>query len=96
MIKFDEWYDGLQTKITACSSEETKENNNVECYYSVGKYIKKEIEDIQEENKKYKEVLDKIKDFIEEFNKNVSYLRWNEDDYVDYIKKIEELLEEIE
>lgn len=54
------------------------------------------LKDLYEENQEQQRVLDKIKDFIEEFNKNVSYLRWNEDDYVDYIKKIEELLEEIE
>ena len=85
MIKFEEWYDGLQTKIMACSSEETKENNNVECYYSVGNYIKKEIEYMQQTIDKQKEVLDKIKEIM------------NEDDKADNIyMKLRDYLEEIE
>ena len=89
MIKFDKWYDGLQTKTMACSSEETKENNDIECYYNIGNYIKKEIEYMQEENNKQKEVLDKIKEYIKE-NNNQEPWKSVQGDY------ILELLEEIE
>jgi len=54
------------------------------------------LKDLYEENQEQQRILNKIKELIKEFNDNVSYLRWNEDDYVDYIKEIEKALEEIE
>lgn len=72
MIKFEERFDGMQTKIMACSTEETKNNRDIECYYSIGRYIKKEIEDLQQELDQYKNNWEELKKYIENFP-DISY-----------------------
>ena len=59
MIKFDKWYDGLQNKTMICSSKETKNNNDIECYYRISEYIKEEIEELQNKIDKTKEYINK-------------------------------------
>lgn len=53
------------------------------------------FEEIQNQNKKYKEVFSNITEFINEYRKHRNAFKWNEQDYIDVIDKIDDLLKEI-
>lgn len=46
--------------------------------------------------KKQKEVIDNIQNFIKEFHKNRNMFKWNEQDYIDVIFKLEKMINEKE
>lgn len=94
MIKFDKWNDGLQTKLCIISSEETKNNGDVECYYKISDYIKEEIESMQNQNNEYKEILDKIKELSNRVKEEALEVEngWA----YQVMKELDKLLEEID
>ena len=47
-------------------------------------------------NQKQKEVIDNIQNFIKEFHKNRNMFKWNEQDYIDVILKLEKMINEKE
>lgn len=49
----------------------------------------------QNKMKKYKEVIDKAIDFIEEYNRNRNCFKWNEQDYIEVIDEIYSILKEV-
>lgn len=50
---------------------------------------------LQQENKKYKEVIDKAINFMKEYRKNQNAFKWNEQDYIDVIDEIDSILKEV-
>ena len=64
MIKFEKYYDGKQTHIQAISTKETKNNGNIDCCYTIGKYIKEEIEELQDQLQQKENIIKEVKDYI--------------------------------
>jgi len=64
VISFRKEETPISNKIYAYSSEETKNNRNIICEYSVGEYIKKEIEDLQNENKRLNNIINELEKFL--------------------------------
>lgn len=54
------------------------------------------IKDLEQENQKYKEVIDKAINFMKEYRKNQNAFKWNEQDYIDVIDEIDSILKEVE
>ena len=59
-------------------------------------FILKDNEDLEQQCKKQKEVIDNIQNFIKEFHKNRNTFKWNEQDYIDVILKLEKMINEKE
>ena len=49
---------------------------------------------LEQQVKKQKEVIDNIQNFIKEFHKNRNMFKWNEQDYIDVILKLEKMINE--
>ena len=64
MIKFERYYDGFQNKIQAISTEETKNNGNIDCCYTISKYIKEEIEDLQTQLQQKENIIKEVREYI--------------------------------
>lgn len=73
------------------------EYNSIMCliHRSFPKIVDKTYEELEKENKKYKEVFSDITKFINEYRKHRNAFKWNEQDYIDVIDKIDDLLKEI-
>lgn len=54
------------------------------------------IDFYEQQAKKQKEVIDNIQNFIKEFHKNRNTFKWNEQDYIDVILKLEKMINEKE
>ena len=50
----------------------------------------------ERKNGKDKKVIGNISEFINEYRKHQNVFKWNEQDYIDVIDKIDELLKEVE
>lgn len=51
---------------------------------------------LEQQCKKQGEVIDNIQNFIKEFHKNRNMFKWNEQDYIDVILKLEKMINEKE
>ena len=51
---------------------------------------------LKEKNEKYKKVIGNISEFINEYRQHRNIFKWNEQDYIDVIDKIDYLLKEVE
>ena len=54
------------------------------------------LNETEQQVKKQKEVIDNIQKFIKEFHKNRNMFKWNEQDYIDVILKLEKMINEKE
>jgi hypothetical protein len=54
------------------------------------------LNETEQQVKKQKEVIDNIQNFIKEFHKNRNMFKWNEQDYIDVILKLEKMINEKE
>lgn len=63
MISFRKEETPISSKIYAYSSEETKNNRNIICEYSVGEYIKQEVEKLQQENIRLNNIIKYLKNY---------------------------------
>lgn len=73
MISFRKEETPLSSKIYAWSSEETKNNRNIICEYSVGEYIKQEIEELQQENEKLNNIINELEKDLKEASNCLVY-----------------------
>lgn len=80
---------GLENFILTC------EKDNKELRYDLS-YYKGYSKRLKEKNEKYKKVIGNISEFINEYRKHRNTFKWNEQDYIDVIDKIDELLKEVE
>lgn len=64
MISFRKEETPLSSRTYAWSSEETKNNGNIICEYSVGKYIKQEIEELQRENERLNNTINELEKWL--------------------------------
>ena len=80
---------GLENFILTC------EKDNKELRYDLS-YYKSYSKRLKEKNEKYKKVIGNIFEFINEYRKHQNVFKWNEQDYIDVIDKIDELLKEVE
>ena len=97
MIKFEKYYDGIQTHIQAISSEETKNNDNIDVCYTVGKYIKKEIEELQEEIDRLNNIINELEKWCKEDETcfELDFYMGRCVNYQNILDKIQELKEKI-
>ena len=79
----------LENFILTCEKDNEKLRYNLSYYKSYSKRLK-------EKNEKYKKVIGNISEFINEYRKHQNVFKWNEQDYIDVIDKIDELLKEVE
>lgn len=80
---------GLTNYILTCEKDNEKLRYNLSYYKSYSKRLK-------EKNEKYKKVIGNISEFINEYRKHRNIFKWNEQDYIDVIDKIDYLLKEVE
>ena len=80
---------GLENFILTC------EKDNKELRYDLS-YYKSYSKRLKENNEKYKKVIGNISEFINEYRKHRNTFKWNEQDYIDVIDKIDYLLKEVE
>ena len=80
---------GLTNYILTCEKDNEKLRYDLSYYKSYSKRLK-------EKNEKYKKVIGNISEFINEYRKHRNTFKWNEQDYIDVIDKIDELLKEVE
>lgn len=58
--------------------------------------IIKGYEHLEQQCEKQREVINNIQNFIKEFHKNRNTFKWNEQDYIDVILKLEKMINEKE
>ena len=80
---------GLTNYILTCEKDNEKLRYDLSYYKSYSKRLK-------EKNEKYKKVIGNISEFINEYRKHRNIFKWNEQDYIDVIDKIDYLLKEVE
>ena len=80
---------GLTNYILTCEKDNEKLRYDLSYYKSYSKRLK-------EKNEKYKKVIGNISEFINEYRKHRNTFKWNEQDYIDVIDKIDDLLKEVE
>jgi hypothetical protein len=80
---------GLTNYILTCEKDNEKLRYDLSYYKSYSKRLK-------EKNEKYKKVIGNVSEFINEYRKHRNVFKWNEQDYIDVIDKIDELLKEVE
>ena len=80
---------GLENFILTCEKDNEKLRYDLSYYKSYSKILK-------EKNEKYKKVIGNVSEFINEYKKHRNAFKWNEQDYIDVIDKIDELLKEVE
>ena len=80
---------GLENFILTCEKDNEKLRYDLSYYKSYSKRLK-------EKNEKYKKVIGNISEFINEYRKHRNIFKWNEQDYIDVIDKIDYLLKEVE
>lgn len=80
---------GLTNYILTCEKDNEKLRYDLSYYKSYSKRLK-------EKNEKYKKVIGNVSEFINEYRKHQNVFKWNEQDYIDVIDKIDELLKEVE
>lgn len=66
MISFRKEETPISSKIYAWSSEEKINNRNIICEYSVGKYIKQEIEELQQEIERLNNIINELEKWLNE------------------------------
>lgn len=90
----------VKDKITNCrtlfGARVSYDNLPKDISFIVREDNKPTYEQLEQQCKKQGEVIDNIQNFIKEFHKNRNMFKWNEQDYIDVILKLEKMINEKE